>query len=216
MSRAHGFSKHFLTGLVIIFPAFITISILQLLFGWVYQILIGPVAELVAWIVPGVEPSFLVQGIIMVFFVLGIAFIGFGTRVLLLRRIFGLGEALVRRTPIVGKIYGTMREIADTFAGDRKSLFGRVVLLEWPRAGMYAIGFVTSEGQGEVQEKTPEHVVNVFIPTTPNPTSGYLVLAPRESLISMNMSVEEGMRLVISGGASGPAVKVPKGPGGGN
>jgi uncharacterized membrane protein len=74
---------------------------------------------------------------------------------------------------------------------------------------MYAIGFVTSEGEGEVQEKTPEYVVNVFIPTTPNPTSGYLVLVPRERLIPLEMTVEDGMRLVISGGVSGPAVRLP-------
>lgn len=205
-----GFWRHFFTGLLVIFPAFVTVTILQVLFGWLYRRMIGPVARAVAWALPGVETGFLVYAIITVCFVVGIALVGFGTHVLVLRRIFGFGEAVVRRMPIVGKVYGTMREIANTFTGERKSSFGRVVLLEWPRKGMYAIGFVTAEGEGEVQEKTPEHVVNVFIPTTPNPTSGYLVLAPRESLIAMEMSVEEGMRLVISGGVSGPVVKVPK------
>lgn len=155
----------------------------------------------------------MVRGAIAVAFIGLTAAIGWATRLLVVRRLFSIGEALVRRVPMVGKIYGTMRGIADTFSGARRGLFNRVVLVEWPRAGMYAIGFVTAEVEGEMQEKTPQHVVNVFIPTTPNPTSGYLVLAPRETLIELKMSVEEGMRLVISGGASGPMVKVPKGSG---
>ena len=205
-----GFWRNFLTGLLIVAPAFFTITILRAIFGWIYQLVVDPVAQVVAFGMSRDEASVMVHVVIAIGFVIGIALIGFGTRVLLIRRLLSLTESGVRKMPMVGKIYGTIREIADTFAGQRRSLFHRVVLLEWPRAGVYSIGFVTSEGQGEVQEKTPEHVIHVFIPSTPNPTSGFLVLAPNDSLISMDMSVEEGMRLVISGGVSGPNVKLPK------
>ena len=210
MRILRAFGRYFVTGLLVLLPAFITISLLQVMFRWVYRMTIGPVANLVALALSGSQATMVIYAIITLCFLLGIAGVGFGTRLLVLRRVFGIGEALVRRVPIVGKVYGTVREISESFAGQRRGMFGRVVLLEWPRAGMYAIGFVTSEGQGEVQEKTPEYVINVFIPTTPNPTSGYLVLAPRESLIPLEMSVEEGMRLVISGGVSGPNVKLPQ------
>lgn len=199
-----------MTGLLVLLPAFVTVAVLQLLFGWVFRVFINPVAKAVALILPvPLQSPALVRLLIVIGFVVAVALIGFGTRVILIRRFVRVGDSLIRRVPIVGKIYGTIREIADSFSGQRKGLFGRVVLLEWPRAGMYAIGFVTSEVQGEVQEKTPQHVVNVFIPTTPNPTSGYLALVPRESLIDLEMSVEDGMRLVISGGVTGPNVRVP-------
>jgi len=204
------FGRNFLTGFLVVAPFFFTVAILQILFGWFYRLVIGPAGELVAFVLSREEASLMVHLLIIVGFVVAIALIGLGTRILVLRRFFGLGESLLRRVPMFGPIYGTMRGIADTFTGERRrGLFERVVLLEWPRQGMYAIGFVTQEARGEVQEKTPEHVVNVFIPTTPNPTSGYLVLAPRESLIPLEMSVEEGMRLIISGGAVGPVVKLP-------
>lgn len=204
------FWRSFLTGLLVLLPALVTVAVLQLLFGWVFRVFINPVAKAVALVLPvQLQSPALVRLLILIAFVLVVTLIGFGTRVILVRRFMRVGESLIRRVPIVGKIYGTSREIADSFSGQRKGLFGRVVLLEWPRQGLYAIGFVTSEVQGEVQEKTPQHVVNVFIPTTPNPTSGYLVLAPRESLIDLEMSVEDGMRLVISGGVTGPNVRVP-------
>ena len=204
-----GFWRNVLTGLIVLLPAFITFSILQVLFGWLFQPLVRPVAKVVTLLTGWENTGLLVQLFVAAVLVMLLALIGFCTRLLVIKRFFAMGEQLVTRVPMVGRIYSTMREIANTFSGAQRGLFSRVVLLEWPRAGMYSIGFVTREGEGEIQEKTPEHVVNIFIPTTPNPTSGYLVLAPKKSLIPLKMSVAEGMRLVISGGFSGPEVKVP-------
>lgn len=208
--KGRGLWRSFLTGLIVVFPALVTLGILQLMFGWIFKSVIDPVAKFVAFILDMPTTTLPVRLVVALCFVVGLVGIGFGTRVLVLRRFFLLGEALFRRVPMIGKVYGTMREISNTFTGQRKSLFNKVVLAEWPRPGVYSIGFVTSDVGGEMQEKTPEHVINVFIPTTPNPTSGFLVLVPRESLISLDMSVEEGMRLVISGGLAGPEVRVPK------
>lgn len=202
-----GFWRHFVTGLFVILPAFLTVGILQFLFGWAFQW----ITPLAIWISPYVTSWWallLAKVLVIIAFVFLITLVGLGTHLIVIRQIFSLAEELFRRVPMVGKIYGTIREISNTFRGERQ-LFSRVVLLEWPHKGMYAIGFVTSEGKGEVQEKIAEYVVNVFLPTTPNPTSGFLVLVPRESLVNLDMSVEDGMKLVISGGVVGPPVKVP-------
>lgn len=201
-----GLWRNFLTGLLVILPAVITLAILQILFGWVVRLIINPLADAIT---PFTAPGWalwVARLFIAVASILFVAALGVGTRILVIRRFFSLGEKLFERLPMIGTIYGTIRQIADTISGSRKGAFERVVLLEWPRPGLYVLGFVTSEGKGEVQEKTPEHVVNIFVPTTPNPTSGYLILADREQLISLEMSVEDGMKLVISGGMIGPEV----------
>lgn len=199
--------RNFLTGLVVIFPAFLTLSILQILFKWAFHLVIAPFARLIApWVTPG-WAMWLAYAAIGAGFIFLVAAIGRGTQLLLFQRALRWGESFVERVPLVGKVYGTIREIADALGGSHPGAFSRVVLLEWPRKGLYVLGFVTSEGKGEVQDKTLEEVINVFVPTTPNPTSGYLILADRTALIPLEMSVQEGMKLVISGGVVGPGVK---------
>ena len=200
--KSESFWRNFLTGLLVLAPAFLTVAILQLLFGWIYHLIIDPAARLAAFALSRDEASIMVHILIAIGFVLMITAIGFATRLLVLRRFFSFGETMVRRMPMVGPIYGTMREIADTFAGEKRGLFSRVVLLEWPGKGMYAVGFVTAEKEGGM--------AHVFVPHAPTPASGFLILAPRESLIPLDITVEEGMRLVISAGVSGPVLKLPE------
>ena len=203
-------SRNFLTGLLVIFPAIITGIVINAIFIWTSKLVINPLEKL---FFPGALPqevSVLARLAILIGFIAVVIGLGFATRVLVVRRFLTLGEALFRKVPMVGKMYGSIREISNTFMGRRKGVFSEVVLLEWPRLGIYAIGFVTSVAGGQVQEKTPAHIINVFVPTTPNPTSGYLVLAPEESLIRLNLSVEEGMRIVVSGGVSGSKSQFPR------
>ncbi len=120
------------------------------------------------------------------------------------RRLMKIGESIIDRMPIVKTIYTTVKQVADSIKLSRKGLFQEVALLEYPRKGIWTVGFITSESRGEIQEKTKEKVVNVFVPTTPNPTSGMLVMVPESSLVRTSMSVEEGMRLIISGGIAVP------------
>jgi uncharacterized membrane protein len=115
-----------------------------------------------------------------------------------------LSEEIIGRVPVLNRTYGFMKEISHTLLSGRKTMFQRVVLVEFPRQGLYSIGFVTSETAGEAQAKTKEPVINVFVPTTPNPTSGFLVLVPVEKVISLEMSVGDGMKMVVSGGAVMP------------
>ena len=106
--------------------------------------------------------------------------------------------------PLINLIYNTVKQIVDTFTQQQKAVFQEVVLIEYPRKGVYAIGFLTNRAKGEIQALTGEELVNVFVPTTPNPTSGFLLMLPKESVVSMQMSISDGMKLIISGGAVVP------------
>jgi uncharacterized membrane protein len=120
------------------------------------------------------------------------------------RALVRLGERFVARMPIVRSVYGTLKQIFETVLAQSSRSFREVVLIEYPRRGIGAIGFVTGPTRGEVQDKSEEELVNVFLPTTPNPTSGFLLFVPRKDLIPLDMSVEEGITMVISGGIVAP------------
>lgn len=120
------------------------------------------------------------------------------------RKFVGLGEKIIANVPIVKTLYTSVKQVANSIGVSRKGLFEEVVLIEYPKEDIWTVGFVTSASKGEIQEKTQERVVNVFIPTTPNPTSGLLVMVPDRKLIRTKMTVEEGMRLIISGGIAAP------------
>ena len=114
------------------------------------------------------------------------------------------GENLVSRVPVVRTIYGVLKQIFDAVLAQSANAFREVVLIEYPRRGIWVIGFITSPTRGEVQRVTEEEMVNVFLPTTPNPTSGFLLFVPRKDCIPLDMTVEEGVKLVISGGIVSP------------
>ena len=111
-----------------------------------------------------------------------------------------LGEKVVEKIPFVRRIYRGSKQVVQSIANADTSAFRKVVLLEFPRRGMLAIGFVTGSARGEVQNLTKENILNVFVPTMPNPTSGFLVFAPPEELTEVDMSIEDGIKYVVSGG----------------
>lgn len=121
--------------------------------------------------------------------------------------LINISELAINKIPFIGLVYRTVKQIVDTFSKQNKAVFQAVALVEFPRKGMYAIGFITSKAQGEVQDKTGEVVVNVFVPTTPNPTSGFLVMIPESEITYLEMSVGDAMKLIISGGAVVPQYK---------
>lgn len=201
-------TDHFVTGLLVLAPAYITLLIVSFIFRQITRLFDPFFRWLDPWLTSTWSTALLHVAAVAIFLI-AITVIGWGAQLLVLRRLFSGLEHGVSRLPMVGKIYTAMREIAQAFGGEHKTAFSRVVLIEFPGKGRYAVGFVTQEGKGEVQAKTPEQVVNVFVPTTPNPTSGFLILVDREALIPLDMSVEEGMKLVISGGVVGPTVHAP-------
>ncbi|HKI69561.1 MAG TPA: DUF502 domain-containing protein, partial [Verrucomicrobiae bacterium] len=120
-------------------------------------------------------------------------------------------ERAVMLVPIVNKIYAAIKQINAAFSSGKKSSFQTVVLIEFPRAGIYSLGFVTSEQNDEVQAKTKGKVLCIFVPTTPNPTSGWLVLVPEKDVTKLEMSVADAIKLIISLGSVSPEYKASPG-----
>jgi len=199
-------ADNFVTGLLILAPTFVTFLVMRFLIRQITA-LCDPIIHLLKPWLTSTWATLLVQAGAVVIFLVLVAVIGWGAQLLLVRRVFGIGERWVIRLPMVGKIYAATRDLAQAFGGEHKAAFTRVVLVEWLGPGRYVIGFVTQEGPGGAQ--THDHLVNVFVPHAPNPMSGFLVLVARDSLIPLEMSVEEGMRLVISAGVVGPVVRTP-------
>lgn len=123
------------------------------------------------------------------------------------RTLVGWGEALLHRIPLVRSVYGGMKKLAETIFSEESTAFRQPILIEYPRKGLWSVAFITGEPIGEVQDKTKDQVLTCFVPTTPNPTSGFIVLVPKQDVIWLEMSVEEAMRLVISLGVVTPAAK---------
>lgn len=126
---------------------------------------------------------------------------------LLGREMLRWGELALARIPLVRSVYGGMKKLAETLFSDGGKSFREAVLLQWPRPGVWTIGFITATPSGEIRDKTADDVVTVFVPATPNPTSGFIVLLPRTELRALDMSVEQAMRMVISLGVVGPEGK---------
>lgn len=141
-------------------------------------------------------------GLIVLF--IGLTIVGALTRIFLGRWIMRTSEKILNKMPFVRSVYSATKQIAETVLKRQSEAFRQVVLFEYPRRGSWALGFVTGTTRGEVQNLTDDDVVNVFLPTTPNPTSGYLLFLPRRELIPMTMSVEEGIKMIISGGIVTP------------
>ena len=115
-----------------------------------------------------------------------------------------LGEWILYKMPFISSIYSVLKQIFETFLSNKSNAFKRVVLLEYPRKGIWILGFVSTDTDGEVKSLLKEEMINVFIPTTPNPTSGFLIFVPKSDTIPLKMSVEAGIKFVISGGIVSP------------
>ncbi|TCS64387.1 DUF502 domain-containing protein [Varunaivibrio sulfuroxidans] len=119
-------------------------------------------------------------------------------------------DGVLSRMPVIRGLYGSLKQILETVLAQQSNAFREAVLVEYPRRGVWAIGFITGQTQGEVQNLTEEDVLNVFLPTTPNPTSGFLLFLPRKEIVTLSMSVEEAVKMVISGGIVTPLDRRPK------
>ena len=200
---------YFLTGIVVSAPVGITIWLIWLFIAFVDRSVVPLIpdaynpSDVLGVSVPGI-------GVIVVLIV--VTFIGFMVTNFFGRYMVRFGERMVARVPVVRTIYGVIKQIFDAVLAQSEGAFRDVVLIEYPRKGIWVIGFITSNTEGEVQRVTPDDMVNVFLPTTPNPTSGFLLFVPRKDCIVLDMTVEEGVKLVISGGiVSPPDKKAPHG-----
>ena len=126
------------------------------------------------------------------------------------RRLFELGDSIVDRIPLVRSIYSAVKQVMRTVLEGGEQSFRRVLMVEYPRRGLWTLGFQTGVGVGEVQQRTEQDVITVFVPTTPNPTSGFVIMVPREDAIELDMSVEDGLKFVMSLGVVTPSWPSPE------
>lgn len=115
-----------------------------------------------------------------------------------------LGEWFVAKMPLISSVYSLLKQIFETVFSSKTQAFKKVVMLEYPRKGIWILGLVSADLQGEIEEKLPDEMINVFIPTTPNPTSGFLIFVPRKDVIEMDMCVEDAIKFIVSGGLVEP------------
>ncbi len=202
-SRSLGarFRGYFLAGILVTAPISITLYLTYMFFT--------AVDSRVAKILPHQwydalygETTFPGIGIVVavVFFIV----VGWFATNILGRFFIRISEYFVDRMPVVRTIYSAIKQIFETIMASQSQAFREVVMLEYPRKGVWSIGFVTGRTKGEVQSHTEEDTINVFVPTTPNPTSGYLLFVPKKELRYLSMSVEEGVKLVVSAGIITP------------
>jgi uncharacterized membrane protein len=197
----HHLRNKFLTGLLIVLPAFITLLMIRFSFSLFEDIFAGPSAYLFKVIGMPQLIHYHVPGIIGLFALIFITYIiGLSLTNVIGKKLIQLGEKLLSKVPLVWNIYHASKQVMESISISGKNAFRKVVLVEYPRKGTYAIGFLTSDAQGEVQSVTEKETVNIFIPTTPNPTSGVLLIVPKEEIILLTMSIEEGIKMVVSGG----------------
>ncbi len=192
---------YFLTGVVITAPIGITFYVAILFIGFID----GKVKNFipVKYHFDNLLP-FDIPGIGLLFVLISLTFIGFLTAGLIGRYVIKLGERIISRLPIIRSIYGALKQIFESVLNSSSKSFREVVLIEYPRKGIWAIGFITGDTKEEIREISEMEMVNVFLPTTPNPTSGFLLFLPKKDVQILSMSVEEGIKMVISGGIVTP------------
>lgn len=191
---------NFITGIIVVLPVAITVWLLAVLYHAVNDMILDPLIKYFKPYFVNIYFEYGARTIVFLVLVALVVLIGLATRIIFIRKLFSAGERLFFKIPMVGKAYSTIKQISKALLGERKGVFKAPVLVEYPRRGVYSIGFLTSAAKGEIQEKTEKKLLNIFVPTTPNPTSGILLLTPEDEIIYLDMTVEEAMKLVISGG----------------
>ena len=202
------FRRYLVAGLLIWAPLAATIFIFSLLIGMAGRLLAllpGPY-EPRNWTfwpewsgpIPDLVGAFLAVLILLITGFLGANLLG--------RRLVAMYERILDRIPLVRSVYGSVKHFAEIVFSENGSSFKKVLLIEYPRAGLYSLCFLTSENPREVQRRTSEDVVTVFLPTTPNPTSGFMLFVPRKDIVELDMPIDDALKMIISLG-----VVVPKG-----
>ena len=211
-----GLRRSFLTGLVVVLPITLTIYLIWTVIGWID-----------GWVLPfvprayhpnellrhyfGPDWTYNVRGLGVIVFLVFTIVVGWLAKGLFGRSILKWAEGLVDRMPVVRSVYNGLKQIAETVFSQSSNNFDRACVVQFPRQGIYAIGFVATRAKGELAAKIPGggDMLTVFVPTTPNPTSGFLVYLPTADVIMLDMTVEDAAKLIISAGLVYPNAKDP-------
>lgn len=210
-SRLGGLRSSFLTGLVVVAPVGLTLWLMWTVAGWVD-----------GWVLPLVPSEFHperyigvnLRGIGVLIFLIFTVIVGWLAKGIFGRALIRLGESIVDRMPVVRTVYSGLKQIAETVFNQGEEKFDKACIIEYPRPGLKAIAFVSSSAKGEVaaQAEDGDPLISVFLPTTPNPTSGFLLFVPKSQITYLEMSVEDAAKLIISAGLVYPSEKKPAEP----
>ena len=189
--------NYFITGVVVLIPIGFTLYLTKFIIGISSKIIpenINP-NNYLPYAIPGIE---ILISVIFITIVggLSLSFLG--------KRILKLIDDLFKRIPVLRTIYSAIVQMTETFSNKDDSGKKSVVLIEYPRKGVWAVGFATKENKSEMAEKTNKKLINVFVPTTPNPTSGFLLMFPKDEVIYLDLTFEEASKFIVSAGTSNP------------
>ena len=222
-SRFAGLRGNFLTGLVVIAPIGLTLWLIWAVVGWIdgfvlplipqgwtpdvlLRQLLGPwVRDLLGLEDTRMDPSITptsIRGVGVIIFLVFTVLVGWIAKGFIGRSLLRWAEGVVEGIPVVRSIYGGVKQIAETVFNQEDTSFDKACMIEYPRRGIWAIGFISTDAKGEIAKNNPadSDLVSVFVPTTPNPTSGFLLFFPRDDIVELDMSVEDAAKLVISAG----------------
>ena len=197
---------YFLAGLLVIVPLGVTFFVITAILRLIDRLLVI--------IPPKFHPDtylpFKIPGLGLVLAILLVMLTGILVKNYIGRRVVDFGEYILSGIPLVRPVYVAVKQVLQAMFGDTPYAFKRAILVEYPRKGIYALAFVTGRAYEEIKEKTGKEMINVFLPTTPNPTSGFYLVVPEEDTVPLNISVEDAFKLLISGGVVEPGGKVPQ------
>ena len=201
----------FLTGIVVIAPVGLTIWLIWSVVGWIDSVVLPLVPNTIK---PEKYIGINLRGVGVIIFLIFTILVGWVAKGIIGRSLIGFAERLVDRMPVVRTIYSGIKQISETVFAQTERSFEKACLVQYPRKGIWAIGFISTTAKGEVSDRaeTGGRLMCIFIPTTPNPTSGFLLFLPEEDVIELKMSVEDAAKLVISAGLVYPSDKNPLDP----
>lgn len=208
---ARKFRNAFLTGLLIFLPLGTTIFVLNFLL----DLFKDPVTRLAFQLGLSEESFFfgletLLAALGLILGILGLTLLGFLSNYVLGKFFIATTEKFLDKVPFLSTVYRSVKQIVETFGKENRAVFKAVVLIEYPRKDCWVLGFLTGDASSDTEDVVGKKLSNVFVPTTPNPTSGFLLLVPREEVHFLKMSVGDGMKMLISGGAVVPPKKISK------
>lgn len=195
------FKKYFIAGILVLIPVAGTIWILKAIILWADGFF---VSLLPAFLQPPILTSNKIPGVGLILTIVLILLAGVFTRLYLGKRLIGWGDALISKIPFGRSVYGTLKQILQTAFTPGNQKFKGVCLIEYPKENSFALAFITSESGGATSPEAGKKYLRVFVPTTPNPTSGFLLIIPENEVKRLDISIEEASKIIISGGLLGP------------
>lgn len=194
--------RYFFAGLLVLLPLVITLWFL----GWIIGLMDSLLDFLPSSLHPGSYLPFAIPGLGALFTLGLILLLGFLATSVVTRRLLTAWEFLLSRIPVFRGVYASVQKLVESIFGEAQGS-RRVVLIEYPRKGLYTVGFATGLAGGELEKKGEDRLINVFVPTTPNPTAGFYLLVPEKEVVALQMTPEEAFKLIVSGGMIQPGEK---------